>query len=523
MGAAINLQLTGDAGTNSYSRPPLIPVAQYLRMSTDYQRYSILNQQRAIARYADQHGMTIVRTYADDGKSGLDAEGRGSFLRMISDVVNKESDYQAVLVLDVSRWGRFQNTDASAHYEYLCSRAGVQVVYCAERFENDGTPLATLLKNLKRSMDGEYSRELSVKVFAGQCNLARLGYFQGGTPGYGLVRRLIASDGTTKGVLAPGERKSIHCDRVVIDAGPAEEVRRVRRIFVSYVDRGLTEVQIAEQLNRQGIRTDLGRVWTRQSVHGVLTNERYLGATLYNRRSCKLKTPMVWNPPAQWIRSDQKFKPLVSKGLFDRAQALLRVRGHKFPMSDGEMLELLRNLAGSRRVSVAEIDARQGMPCAATYRLRFGSLAHAYELAGIPLMRDFAYVERNRRLRLIEVDMAAAIGVRLSQQGVHTVHEPCSAMVLVGRVVVKAKIVQCCDKPRGSKQWRIPCTPQKVDVMAVVLMDEANLGPMDYYCFPKEQFVRLPLLTAKSGRCIADERCDSFEELLLRCRSVGLA
>jgi hypothetical protein len=162
------------------------------------------------------------------------------------------------------------------------------------------------------------------------------------------------------------------------------------------------------------------------------------------------------------------------------------------------------------------------MPCAATYRVRFGSLARAYELAGIPLNRDFAYIERNRLLRGVEVDMAAAIGARLALQGVHTVHEPCSALVLVGRAVVKAKIVQCCDKPRGSKQWRIPCT-QEVDVLAVVLMDEANLGPMDYYCFPNEQFVRLPLLTAKSGRRIAAERCASFEELLSRCRCVGLA
>ena len=201
-------------------------MAQYLRMSTDHQRYSISNQQRAIALYADLHGMAVVRTYADEGKSGLDAEGRGSFLRMISDVVNKETDCRAVLVLDVSRWGRFQNTDASAHYEYLCAQAGVQVIYCAERFENDGTPLATLLKNLKRSMDGEYSRELSVKVSVAQCNLARLGYFQGGPPGYGLRRRLVAPDGTTKSMLEPGERKSIQCDRVMLDIGPALEVRR---------------------------------------------------------------------------------------------------------------------------------------------------------------------------------------------------------------------------------------------------------------------------------------------------------
>jgi len=49
----------------------LIPVAQYVRMSTEHQRYSTENQGLAIQEYADSHGMQIVKTYADAGKSGL--------------------------------------------------------------------------------------------------------------------------------------------------------------------------------------------------------------------------------------------------------------------------------------------------------------------------------------------------------------------------------------------------------------------------------------------------------------------
>ena len=37
-----------------------IPVAQYVRMSTEHQRYSTENQQLAIADYALIHGMRIV-------------------------------------------------------------------------------------------------------------------------------------------------------------------------------------------------------------------------------------------------------------------------------------------------------------------------------------------------------------------------------------------------------------------------------------------------------------------------------
>ena len=87
---------------------------------------------------------------------------------MIEDVQAKRADFTTILVYDVSRWGRFQDADESAYYEYICKRAGISVQYCAEQFENDGSPVSTIVKGVKRAMAGEYSRELSVKVFAGQ-------------------------------------------------------------------------------------------------------------------------------------------------------------------------------------------------------------------------------------------------------------------------------------------------------------------------------------------------------------------
>lgn len=109
----------------------------------------------------------------------------------------------------ISRWGRFQDADESAHYEYRCRRAGIEVRYCAEQFENDGSPLATIVKGVKRMMAAEYSRELSTKVFAGQCRLIEHGYRQGGAAGFGLRRSLIDQGGTPKGELTRGEHKSI--------------------------------------------------------------------------------------------------------------------------------------------------------------------------------------------------------------------------------------------------------------------------------------------------------------------------
>ena len=242
--------------------------AEYVRMSTDHQKYSTENQADAIRHYAAARGIEIVRTYADAGKSGLKIEGRDALKQLIEDVQSGNTDYTTVLVYDISRWGRFQDADESAYYEYICKRAGIAVQYCAEQFENDGSPVSTIVKGVKRAMAGEYSRELSTKVFAGQGRLIEKGYRQGGPAGFGLRRTLIDETGTIKGVLGRGEHKSIQTDRVILKPGPDEEVAVVQEVYRAFVHDGRTEREIADDLNSRGILTDLGRPWRRAERAG---------------------------------------------------------------------------------------------------------------------------------------------------------------------------------------------------------------------------------------------------------------
>ena len=124
--------------------------AQYVRMSTELQRYSIQNQAAAIAAYAQQRNLTIVRTYVDEGRSGVRINGRAGLIELIEDVQAGKADFDHILVYDVSRWGRFQDVDESAHYEFVCKRNGIKVAYCAEQFDNDGSLLSSIVKNIKR-------------------------------------------------------------------------------------------------------------------------------------------------------------------------------------------------------------------------------------------------------------------------------------------------------------------------------------------------------------------------------------
>lgn len=104
-----------------------IPAAMYIRMSTEHQKYSPENQAAAIREYAERNNYEIIKTYTDGGKSGLNIAGRAALRQMLKDVQSHQAEYKAILVLDVTRWGRFQDADESAYYEYICKRAGTPV------------------------------------------------------------------------------------------------------------------------------------------------------------------------------------------------------------------------------------------------------------------------------------------------------------------------------------------------------------------------------------------------------------
>src|SRR5438094_1836019 len=136
--------------TRSDTEPSRIFAAAYVRMSTEHQQYSTSNQMDVIREFANRRGLEIVKEYSDEGKSGLNIRGRDSLSQMITDVQNGKVNFSCILVYDVSRWGRFQDADESAYFEYICRKAGVSVHYCAEQSEYDGSTASTICKSAKR-------------------------------------------------------------------------------------------------------------------------------------------------------------------------------------------------------------------------------------------------------------------------------------------------------------------------------------------------------------------------------------
>ncbi len=293
---------------------------------------------------------------------------------------------------------------------------GITVQYCAEEFDNNGSPVSTIVKGVKRAMAGEYSRELSTKVFAGQGRLIELGFRQGRAPGFGLRCCLIDHGATVKGRLARGEHKSIQTDRMIIVPGPEEEIEIVRWIYRSFTIDGKSEREIAIELNERRIPTDLGRPWTRASVHQVLINEKYIGNTVWNRGSFKLKKKHVRNIPDTWLRANGVFEPIVDHAVFEATQAAIRERSIR--LSNDELFEILRRLLQRNGyLSGLIIDEADATPSSGAYQSRFGSLLRAYQLVGFTPDRDYRYIEINRERRRIHPEVVAEVVAGIEQAG----------------------------------------------------------------------------------------------------------
>jgi DNA invertase Pin-like site-specific DNA recombinase len=521
MAPLVKKNRTPDAdGAHSPSRR----AAAYVRMSKDQQKYSIENQMAAITHYAHQHNIEIVSQYSDGGRSGLNFKGRKGLRQLIADVQAGQAEFEVILVLDVTRWGRFQDVDESGYYEFICRKAGIQVHYVGEEFVNDGSPMGAFVKAAKRSMAGEYSRELSKKVFTGQCRLIQKGYRQGGLAGYGLRRLMVDEHGQPRLELKRGEHKSLQTDRVILIPGPPEEVETVQWIYRAFAEEGLRESQIAAILNRRGILTDLERAWTRGTVHQILTNEKYIGNNVFNRTSFKLKQIHTVNPPEEWVRADGVFKPVVESRYFYTAQGIIRERSRK--LSDDEMLAKLKLLHERQGwLSGIIIDETEDMPSSSAYHHRFGSLLRAYQLIGFTPDHDYRYIEINQYLRSLHKDTVDDTVHKIEKLGGSVRQETPSELLIINEEL-KASVVicRCQQTDAGSYRWNIRLdTGLLPDITIAIRMDAANKKAFDYYLLPALDIENPKMRLAEhNGLALDAYRFDDLDAFFLLTERVSL-
>ena len=252
----------------------------YGRYSSDRQtEQSIEGQRRVCEEFAEKENIQIVAEYVDRATSGTDVEHREQFLRMIADSEKCSWDY--VLVYKLDRFAR--NRYHSAIYKNKLKRNGVKVLSATEHIVD--SPEGIILEGLLESMDEYYSAELGRKTKRG----VRESVLKG-------RNMFVAPYGYTK-----IDRKLVIND---------DQASNVRKIYAMY-NSGATLQRIADALNAEGHRTSKGNAFVRNTISGILHNDRYTGAHL-------IKGIDTW----------ESCPAIIDRDTFDAAQKRLQASAH---------------------------------------------------------------------------------------------------------------------------------------------------------------------------------------------------
>lgn len=271
-------------------------VVGYTRFSSDNQREeSITAQKRFINMYADNNQLEIIDWYTDEAKSGKTMD-RPDFQRLLNDAQN-HPEFKAIVVHKFDRFSR--NTEDTLHYIKRFKDFGIEVISVSEPIED--TPAGRMMLTLMSSVNEYYIANLSREVMKGMTENALQGLWTGGPAplGYNLKdKHLVINE---------------------------EEAKAVRLIFEMAAN-GYGYGQIVDKLNVLGYKTKKGRSFGKNSIFDLISNERYKGTYVFNRRSAanslNKRNNHKFKDESEIIRIEGGNPAIVSPELWHRANAV---------------------------------------------------------------------------------------------------------------------------------------------------------------------------------------------------------
>jgi DNA invertase Pin-like site-specific DNA recombinase len=491
--------------------------AQYVRMSTDKQDLSPSVQKEAIAAYAAARGMEIVASYEDEGRSGIHLKNRPALLRLLHDVTEPKR-FSTVLVYDVSRWGRFQDTDAAAYHEYHCRLHGAEVVYVAEMFGAEVNPITAMLKSMKRAMAAEYSRDLANKSRAGQHQAISRGYQIGPLPPLGYRRCSVSADGHRRVVLDNGQRKAAATDRVEWVAACQEEVQLVKRICDLYARTRLSFTDISRLGRVEGWRDHQGRLLGSRAIATLVRNEALIGNFVWGRKR-HAKSIVNCEPS----RHDHCIPRLIDDDTWTQMHRRSMLEISRKQTDQEIVANLRRALKRSPLLTTRDLRA-QGLPNKVTLRTRLGAWNECLKQAGQdPTQLHKALFERARQRRENAREFGLAIAQKLREGGHLVTFDGRLNVINFPNLRVRLRLLWPTFGEVG-QAWRIRVEriSREVDVDLLVRMED-RFRPKDFFVVPPtDVVVRFPQwLTQQIPAELNRFWCRSPQQLLDRIRTIN--
>ncbi len=281
-------------------RGDLTPVALYARVSSERQDVdlSIAAQLRALRDHAEKNGYVVVAEYVDEAESGR-KDNRPEFRKMIQAATGPSAPFREIHVWKFSRFTR--RREHAVFYKSKLRKKGVRVFSITEP-AND-TPNGKLMEAFYEALDEFYSENLGQEIKRGMREAASRGFWVASMTPYGYNRIMVQDGAKKRPTLEPNEDTS----------------RVVKRIF-ELVEAGRGVTEIARTLDEEGVASPRGKRWSKNAVHGILTNETYTGTLVWGANA---------SDGAEPIRVEKAFPAIISKTRFRRVSRLLHSRAPK--------------------------------------------------------------------------------------------------------------------------------------------------------------------------------------------------
>ena len=167
----------------------------YVRYSDTKQDdgYSIEYQLSECQDYLNKQGFPLTKTYIDQAITGTKVAGREAFHELVHDVKNGLIDI--VVVYKFSRI--FRNAYESHKYRKLFKKHNVKLISVTQLMD-DETSAGRLMINVLADIDQFQSETISDFVKSSMREMAKQGYFTGGTVPYGYKLETVFDNGKKK-------------------------------------------------------------------------------------------------------------------------------------------------------------------------------------------------------------------------------------------------------------------------------------------------------------------------------------
>lgn len=274
-------------------------VAAYCRVSTENadQKESLEAQKEHYETWIKRHSdWEFAGVYYDMGISGTHADTRDGLQALLYACRTGSIDY--VLTKSISRFSR-NTTDCLNLVRELLS-CNIPVFFEKENLDT-GSMESELILSMLSSMAQNESESISKNVKWTIRKRIEAGAFKFGYPPYGYTKD---DDGN-----------------MIINPTEAEVIRL---IFSSALS-GMGTYKIAQILESRGIPTRKGGKWSGSTVKGILVNEKYYGAAVFQKTYTDSSFRRHNNHgEVDSFYAEEHHEPIISREVFDKVQLILQ-------------------------------------------------------------------------------------------------------------------------------------------------------------------------------------------------------